>query len=118
MKLSVGSVQNGHQGQGEASHAMVLDRFDKDNDMLVFKNTYDDPENGQPIPFTIARTDPNAPEELYFVHIEIKDMDSLPNSEPIESEETPLLQSQSLLGRLISSSLSIKWFIDLFSLEL
>ena len=29
----------------------------------------------------ISRTDPNAPEELYFVHIEVKDMDSLPTQE-------------------------------------
>ena len=60
---------------------MVLDIYDKDNDMLIFKNTYDDPENGQPKQFEIARTDPNAPEELFFVHIEIKDMDNLPGQE-------------------------------------
>ena len=57
---------------------MVLDEFDKDNDILIFKNTYDDPENGQPKKFEISRTDQNAPEELYFVHIEIKDMNILP----------------------------------------
>ena len=44
--FSVASVSQGHQGQGEVSHAMVLDIFDVDNDILVFKNTYDDPENG------------------------------------------------------------------------
>ena len=77
--FSVAGVQHGHQGQAEVSHAMVLDTYDKENDMLIFKNTYDDPENGQPKKFKIARTDPNAPEELYFVHIEIKDMDNLPS---------------------------------------
>ena len=53
---------------------MVLDKFDRDNDMLIFKNTYNDPENGQTKKFEIARTDPKAPEELYFVHIEVKDI--------------------------------------------
>ena len=58
---------------------MVLDTFDKDNDMLIFKNTYDDPVNGQPKQFKIRRTDPNSPEEFFFVHIEIKDMNNLPS---------------------------------------
>ena len=79
MTLSVGSVLFGHQGQAEVSHAVVLDKFDEDNDTLIFKNTYDDPENDQPKQFNIKRTDPNAPEELYFVHIEVKDIDNLPD---------------------------------------
>ena len=56
---------------------MVLDYFDAQNDMLIFKNTYDDPQNGQPKQFAIRRTDRNAPDELYFVHIEVEDMDNL-----------------------------------------
>ena len=79
MTLSVASVLFGHQGQGEVSHAMVLDTFDEDNDTLIFKNTYDDPENGQPKQFKVERTDPSAPDKLYFVHIQIKDMDKLPD---------------------------------------
>ena len=75
-KLLVASVLHGHQGQAEVAHAMVLDTYDKVTDMLIFKNTYDDPENGQPKQFEIARTDPNAPEELYFVHIEVKDINN------------------------------------------
>ena len=55
---------------------MVLDTFDKNNDMLIFKNTYNDPENDQPKQFKIRRTDPKAPEELYFVHIEVKDINN------------------------------------------
>ena len=81
MKFLVASVQHGHQGQGEVSHAMVLDTFDKENDMLIFKNTYDDPANGQPRQFKIRRCDQNAPEELYFVHFDIKDMGSLPTQD-------------------------------------
>ena len=50
---------------------MVLDKFDKVNDKLIFKNTQDDPQNGQPKRFEIQRTDSNAPEELYFVHIQV-----------------------------------------------
>ena len=60
---------------------MVLDTFDKDNDILIFKNTYDDQVNGQPKQFKIRRTDPNSPEEFYFVHIEVKDIDNLPGQE-------------------------------------
>ena len=75
----VASVSHGHPGQSELPHTMIINKFDKENDKLIFKNTYDDPQNGQPKPFEIQRTDPNAPKELYFVHIEIKDTDSLPN---------------------------------------
>ena len=76
----VASVSFGHPGS-EVDHAMVLDTYDSRRDVLIFKNTYDDPENGQPKKYEIARTDPNAPEELYFVHIEIRDMDKLPSQE-------------------------------------
>ena len=81
VKLLVASVLHGHQGQAEVSHAMVLDTYDKDNDMLIFKNTYDDPESGQTKQFKVARTGSSAPGELYFVHIEVKDMDNLPGQE-------------------------------------
>ena len=60
---------------------MVLDIYAKHQDMLIFKNTYNDPTAGQPKQFKINRTDPNAPEELYFVHIEIRDMKKLPSQE-------------------------------------
>ena len=66
---------------------MILDTFDKNEDLLIFKNTYDDPANGQPKKFEILRTDQNAPEELYFVHIEIKDMDALPSQEEREAQK-------------------------------
>ena len=85
MSISVASVVHDHQGQGEVSHAMVLDTFDANNDMLIFKNTYDDPVCGQPKQFKIRRCDRNAPKELYFVHIEIKDIDSLPGQEEREA---------------------------------
>ena len=74
----VGAVLQGHQGQDQVAHAMVLDTYDPDRDVLVFKNTYDDPANGQPKKIEIERTDRNAPEELYFVHIEVRDMENLP----------------------------------------
>ena len=73
----VASVSHGAEGQKAISHAMVLDTYDRDQDLFIFKNTYDDPQNGQAKQLKIARTDPKAPEELYFVHIEIKDMKSL-----------------------------------------
>ena len=60
---------------------MVLDTFDADNDLFIFKNTYDDPENGQPKQFKIRRTDQNAPKEFYFVHIQVKDINNQPDQE-------------------------------------
>lgn len=81
--LSVASVLHGHNGQDEVSHAMVLDTFDKENDKLIFKNTHD--RGGLSQQFKIQRTHRNAPGELYFVHIEIKDMDNLPSQEEREA---------------------------------
>ena len=57
---------------------MVLDTYDTERDVLIFKNTYDDANSGLTKKFEIKRTDPNAPAELYFVHIEVKDMAKLP----------------------------------------
>ena len=60
---------------------MVLDTYDQGKDLLIFKNTYDNPNGGQPKRVTIKRTDSNAPKELFFVHIEAQDMDNLPSQE-------------------------------------
>ena len=62
---------------------MVLDTYDIDRDELIFKNTYD--ENGHTKQFRIKRTEPNAPEEFYFVHIEVDDMANLPSAVARES---------------------------------
>ena len=83
----VASVVHAHQGQDAVSHAMVLDTYEPNQDMLIFKNTYNDESSGQPKQFKIKRTDPNAPEELFFVHIEVKDMDNLPSQEQREAEK-------------------------------
>ena len=80
--LSVASVLHGHDGNAAVAHAMVLDIFDADNDTWIFKNTYD--REGQPKQVQLSRYDQNAPEDLYFVHIEIKDMDKLPGQEERE----------------------------------
>ena len=66
---------------------MVLDTYDPDQDLLIFKNTYDDEQSGQPKRFKIKRTDPNAPKELFFVHIEVRDMDNLPSQEQREKDK-------------------------------
>ena len=79
--FSVASVAQGHPGQQAVSHAMVLDTYDPDQDVLIFKNTYDDESGGQPKQFKIQRAHPNAPDELFFVHIEIRDMNNLPSQE-------------------------------------
>ena len=101
MTLLVGIVLHNHQGRD----TMVLDTIDEENDMLTFKNTYDDPEKGGPKQFQVRRTDPNAPEELYFVHIEVKDMHILPvqevNEEPL-IHNSPIAQvgENRILARL------------------
>ena len=55
---------------------MVLDTYDQSRDLLIFKNT-----TGPEKRFEIKRTDPNASDELFFVHITIRDMASLPLQE-------------------------------------
>ena len=69
------------------SHAMVLDTYDQEKDLLIFKNTYDDKKNGNPKRFTIKRTDRNAPKELFFVHIDVREMDKLPSQEQREEDK-------------------------------
>ena len=66
---------------------MVLDTYEPDKDLFIFKNTYNDEASGQPKQFKIKRTDPNAPEELFFVHIDIRDMDNLPSQEQREANK-------------------------------
>ena len=66
---------------------MVLDTYESNKDMFIFKNTYDDPSNGLTKQFKIKRTDPNAPKELFFVHIEVKDMAKLPSQEQREADK-------------------------------
>ena len=60
---------------------MVLDSFDQTEDLLIFKNTHDDKATGRPEKIRIQRTDPNAPRELYFVHIDVRDLKGLPSKE-------------------------------------
>ena len=85
VELSVASVTIDGPGQ-VSEHAMVLDTYDMEKDVLIFKNTYDD--NGQTKKYRIERTHPNAPKELYFVHIDVKDMENLPSeNERIENKE-------------------------------
>ena len=38
---------------------------------LIFKNTYDDEENGEPRQFILNAKDANAPDFFYYVHIEV-----------------------------------------------
>ena len=79
--ILVASVADGHQGQQAIHHAMVLDTYDQEKDMFIFKNTYNDPTTGQTKRFIIKRTHPNAPKELFFVHIEVRDLKNLPSQE-------------------------------------
>ena len=62
-------------------HAMVLDSVEQrtENNLspgceigdrkLVFKNTYDNEDNGQPKKYTMNANDENAPDTFYYVHI-------------------------------------------------
>ena len=38
---------------------------------LVFKNTYDNEDNGQPKKYTMDAKDENAPDKFYYVHIDV-----------------------------------------------
>ena len=69
-------------------HAMVLDTYDEDQDLLVFKNTLDSKGTETPQKFKIARTDRDAPKELYFVHIDVPDIASLPSQEERNSNKS------------------------------
>ena len=96
-RISVASVKF-----GQDEHAMVLDTYDKDRDVLIFKNTHNDPVNGQPKKFEIERTDQNAPTELYFVHIKILDMENLPSQTERDSgkkEEKNIRQKSHTLAQ-------------------
>ena len=75
---------------------MVLDTYDPVQDMLIFKNTYDDESSGQPKKFKIERNHPNAPEELYFVHIEIRDVENLPSQEQREADKKEEMKKKKL----------------------
>ena len=102
--FSVASVLHGHQGQGEVSHAMVLDIFDPENETFIFKNTYD--QDGQTKQFKVKRTDKNAPEELYFVHIEVKNMENLPD----QRKRKAMKQAELKKRRKTFSKKSCSWF--------
>ena len=60
---------------------MVLDTYDQNKDVLIFKNTHNDQQNGQPKKLEISRTHPNAPQEFYFVHIEFQNLENPPSQE-------------------------------------
>ena len=71
-------------------HALVLDTVEKitqynqskgyevGGHKLIFKNTYDDEENGKPKKFTINAKSASAPDTFYFVHI-VVDLDQIEN---------------------------------------
>ena len=62
-------------------HAMVLDTVQKITETeqgyeagdykLIFKNTYDDEDNGKPKKFTINANHQQAPDVFYYVHIDV-----------------------------------------------
>ena len=91
MTLPVANVELGqlsmfNQGQKEG---MLLKSYDQLKDELLFINTY------FPRTVLIRRTDPYAPEELYFVHIKVKDMDNLPG---LEEREAIMRNNQGING--------------------
>ena len=97
-------MAQGHQGQSTISHAMVLDLYDEDQDLLIFKNTFE--SDGQTNRFTIERIHPNAPKELFFVHVEIRDIGtlSLQGKKEAEKFKKQMEQQYSVLGRSDSES--------------
>ena len=81
MQIKTVSVASVGHPDNNIHHAMVLDTYDQRRDVLIFKNTYNDPDNGWPKKYKIARTHENAPTVFYFVHIEVRDMANLPTQE-------------------------------------
>ena len=90
--LKVGAIDiNG------GSHALVLDTvekitqynqskgYDVGDHKLIFKNTYDDEENGKPKKFTINARSAKAPDVFFYVHIDV-DLDAVPNYEEMQAE--------------------------------
>ena len=86
---------------------MVLDTYLADRDVFIFKNTYD--HRGQPKQFQVFRTDPNAPEELYFVHIDIQDIGNLPGQQERRErkKERRLIDYESVYQELPQQSRSL-----------
>ena len=78
---------------------MVLDTYDREQDVLIFKNTYDYPSVGLPKKIEIKRTDPNVQRELYFVHIEIQDMDNLPSQDERMANKLAEFEARKNSGR-------------------
>ena len=72
---------------------MVLDTFNIEQDVLVFKNTYDDPDTGLTKKFEIERTHQNAPKEFYFVHIEVDMVNLQPQDERQAKKQLELMSS-------------------------
>ena len=54
---------------------------------LVFKNTYDNEDNGQPKKYTMNANDENAPDTFYYVHIDV-DLDRIKDCEESESDSS------------------------------
>ena len=46
---------------------------------LIFKNTYDDEDNGKPKKYTINANHRQAPDMFYYVHIDV-DLDLIPDA--------------------------------------
>ena len=73
---------------------MTRDNQSKDNDTgdvkLIFKNTLDDEESGQPKKFTINAKSESAPDVFYSVHIDV-DLDQIQDC-PRGSLRTRLLR--------------------------
>ena len=59
--------------ENNQSHGYAVGDF-----KLVFKDTYDDEENGHPKQVTMNAKDSDAPDVFYYVHIEV-DLDAVRN---------------------------------------
>ena len=84
-----------------------MDNQSKDYDTgdvkLIFKNTLDDEENGQPKKYTINAKSESAPDVFYFVHIDV-DLDQIDDysTEESDSETCSSYESESSAALLES----------------
>ena len=55
---------------------------------MIFKNTYDDEDNGKPKKYAINANHPQAPDVFYYVHIDINSDQTTDNSCSINTSIT------------------------------
>ena len=103
-------------------HAMVLETveqitennkssgFEIGDHKLVFKNTYDNEDNGKPKRFTMNVSNQNTPDLFYYVHIDV-DLNQLKNVKKAKAEMSS--EQNKLRSKEDHLTVSYQWNFDL-----